>query len=134
MPTLRLPAKLESIKAFQDFVRQEIKDRDLKDFADRIELVLEEILINVVRYAYDQLEGDIQLTFNLQDKQVLEVEVMDWGKPFNPLTRPSLDPDQDLQSRPIGGWGIALVRRLADQVDYQYLDGKNNLKLTFQNN
>jgi anti-sigma regulatory factor (Ser/Thr protein kinase) len=131
VPTLRLPAKLESIHHFQDFVRQKIRAWGFHNVAARIELALEEILVNVVHYAYDQEEGDIELTFNLRDPDRLEVEVVDWGKPFNPLTRQSLDPSQDLKSRPIGGWGIAFVRHLADNLDYTREDNKNILLITF---
>jgi anti-sigma regulatory factor (Ser/Thr protein kinase) len=133
MPTLRLPATLESIHLFQEFVRQKIRTWGFHNVAARIELALEEILVNVVRYAYDQDLGDVQLTFTLRDPDHLEVEVVDWGKPFNPLTRKSLDPSQDLQSRPIGGWGIALARHLADRLDYTHENGKNTLSITFLN-
>jgi anti-sigma regulatory factor (Ser/Thr protein kinase) len=122
---------MESIQQFQDFVRQNIRASGSDHPAARIELALEEILVNVVRYAYDQEGGDIQLTFNYRDREHLEVQIVDWGKPFNPLTRESLDPRQELQSRPIGGWGIAFVRHLADQLSYTHEEKKNILTIIF---
>ena len=133
MPTLRLPARLESVRRFQDFVRKKIPDWGFQHLSAKIELALEEILVNVVRYAYGDGIGDIQLSCKMTDDKELQVEVVDWGKPFNPLTRQSLDPHQDVRSRPIGGWGVALVREMAHRLEYLNENGKNILIITFVN-
>lgn len=131
MPTLRLPARMESLRQFQDFVRENGRAWGLNHLSARVELALEEVLVNVVRYAYNEETGDVQITLTRRDSSNLVVEVVDWGQPFNPLDRQSLDPRQDLRSRPIGGWGIALVRQMADKLEYTYEKSRNTLTLSF---
>ncbi len=131
MDRLRLPARLDSMGKFQAFVQEKTRLRGGEKLAARIELALEEILVNIIRYAYPDSPGDVQVSCRLLEGPEFVLEVQDWGKPFNPLTRQNPDPHQELQSRPIGGWGISLVRQMADTVAYSYHEGKNTLRLTF---
>ena len=59
----------------------------------------------------------------------VEVVFKDNGKQYDPLKKD--DPDITLppEERPIGGLGIYMVKQIADQVRYQYKDGKNILTL-----
>ncbi|MBR6331773.1 MAG: ATP-binding protein, partial [Dehalococcoidales bacterium] len=40
-----------------------------------------------------------------------------------------VDPDITLSAdeRPIGGLGILMIKKMMDEVDYRYLNGRNNL-------
>lgn len=83
-----------------------------------LNLSLEEVLTNVIHYAYDpgtEHTFDLRLTL---DDALLTVEVEDGGRAFNPLDRADPDIDQPLEERPIGGLGIYLVRQLMDEVHY----------------
>jgi serine/threonine-protein kinase RsbW len=42
--------------------------------------------------------------------------------------------DAPIEQRPIGGLGIALVRRLADSCRYDYVDGRNVLEVRLRSN
>ena len=53
----------------------------------------------------------------------------DDGPGFDPLSAPEPDTSLGIEERPIGGLGIALVRRLMDHVEYERRDGKNRLRL-----
>jgi serine/threonine-protein kinase RsbW len=95
----------------------------------RIELVLEEILSNIVRYAFTEsptstielvvmlAAGDIVLTFE------------DSGKPFDPLEVPEPSHPKDIATAKVGGWGVSLVRKFADRLDYQRRNGRNRLEV-----
>ena len=94
-----------------------------------VELALEEVLVNVVNYAY---RGDAarraRVGFALNDGE-LTIEVEDDGEPFNPLEKQAPDLDLPIEERQIGGLGIHLVVTLMDVVEYQREDGKNRLRL-----
>jgi len=60
---------------------------------------------------------------------VCEVVVTDDGPAFDPLGAPEPDMSLGVEERPVGGLGIALVRKLMDETEYERRDGKNRLRL-----
>jgi len=130
MNTLCLPAKLDSLEDFRSFILNKITAWDVaQEIVLKIELVLEEILTNIIKYAYPAGEGDVEVTCTLLNKNKLCFIIQDWGNPFNPLTANTPDLSTDLFARRIGGLGIFLVRKMVDELDYQHEEGKNILKL-----
>jgi len=92
-----------------------------------VKVVLDEILTNIISYAYaDAGEHSIVTRFSLEQGQ-LTVQVEDDGRPFNPLIAPEPDTKQLLEDRPIGGLGIYLVRKLMDELEYRRQDDRNIL-------
>ena len=89
---MRLPAKLESLETFRSFVLQTIKDWNITpEIVPKIELVLEEVLTNIINYAYPTGEGDVEVKCTLLNKDKLCFVIRDWGNPFNPLKENSPD-------------------------------------------
>ena len=85
----------------------------------RTRLSLDEVLVNVVRYAYeDSDEHEIRVVTTWVDN-LLTIEVQDDGKPFNPLEADTPDVEESLADRPIGGLGIHLVRSMMDELSYR---------------
>jgi anti-sigma regulatory factor (Ser/Thr protein kinase) len=92
----------------------------------RINLALDEVLTNVISYAYeDDGTHEIEVHLEVEDEDVV-VEVTDDGRPFDPLSVAAADIDLSLEERPIGGLGIHLVRRVMDHVEYRR-DGDSNV-------
>jgi sigma-B regulation protein RsbU (phosphoserine phosphatase) len=99
------------------------------ELAFRVNLVLEEVLINVIAYGYDDsLEHEISVRLSWLDPDI-ELEVKDDGRPFNPLEAPQPEMEKPLIERPVGGWGIHLIRRLMDHLEYRRERDKNCLLL-----
>lgn len=97
----------------------------------KIRLSLEETVENVVRYAYEDGLGWIEVgTERSDDGLQLTVELRDAGKPFNPLLREDPDVTASLDERQIGGLGIFLCKKMMDHIDYRYEDGCNVLTMT----
>jgi anti-sigma regulatory factor (Ser/Thr protein kinase) len=99
------------------------------DLVFKVNLALEEVVINVMNYGHDDglHEIDIILT---ADEESLTIEIVDDGRPFDPLTdAPKPDVNADLEDRNIGGLGIHLVRKMMDDVRYRREEGKNHLTL-----
>ena len=93
-------------------------------------LVMEEIVANIISYAYrDDREHVIDIVLHYIP-DVLRVTITDDGLPFNPLDAPRPDLELPADERPIGGLGIELVRSVVDQVAYQRNAGRNILSLT----
>ncbi|MEG0378795.1 MAG: ATP-binding protein [Eubacterium sp.] len=89
-------------------------------------IILEELAVNIVNYAYGDTPGEIEMTLGLsEDKTTLRLTLSDSGTPFNPLAKS--DPDLSLSSeeRPIGGLGIFMAKSLADTFEYDYRNQQN---------
>ena len=95
----------------------------------RISLVVDELAQNVVDYAYNDGEGDVEVAVTSRD-EVVVIEIVDSGKPFDPLTEaPAPDLTSPIESRPIGGLGVHFTKTLMDDVEYRRESGKNCLKI-----
>jgi serine/threonine-protein kinase RsbW len=97
-----------------------------------MELCLNEILTNINHYAHRESESEreIQVTLETQSRG-LEATIEDDGLPFNPVEAPEPSAPESLAQARIGGWGIPIVRALADQVHYERREGRNRLVLLF---
>ena len=95
----------------------------------RVELVLEEVLGNIVRYAFTEpSHSAIDLAVTLAAGDVV-LRFEDSGKPFDPLGVPEPSRPADIATAQAGGWGVSLVRKFADGLDYQRRDGRNRLEV-----
>ena len=99
-----------------------------------INLVLEELGLNVIKHGYtdgnpdaDRHEVEIELA---SGPGAVTIEIIDNGKPFDPLTdAPPPDLQSDLEDRPVGGLGIHMVRTMMDEVRYRREGNRNHLTL-----
>src|SRR5271168_1296407 len=98
---LSLPARIESVRKFQEFVRggAESVGLDSEDIG-RLDLVLEEILVNISRYAYDSETGEVEVAYAIS-QGTLFVEITDCGRSFNPLEAAPPNLALGLADRPI---------------------------------
>lgn len=90
-------------------------------------LVLDEILSNKVKYAWNT-DGphEIHVEIEIQDG-VLQLAFSDDGEPFNPLAFDDPDVSQPISQKAIGGLGILLVKKLTDEQQYERASGLNHL-------
>lgn len=54
---------------------------------------------------------------------------IDQGIPYNPLENKDPDITLNLEEREIGGLGIYMVKKIMDEVSYEYMDGQNILRM-----
>ena len=129
--SLRLAANTAVLQAAMEFVRTGALEASLPEARiGELDLLIEEIFMNVCHHCYpDGRQGGITLTYSVPTPGELLVEVADQGVEFNPLTAPPPDLTSNLESRPIGGLGIFLVKALARSITYRR-DGDSNC-LTF---
>ena len=93
-------------------------------------LALDEVLSNIVKYAYDPAETgsiDIELVYS-NDKLTASIE--DHGAPFDPLKLKTVVQDGPLHSRKEGGLGILFLKSLLDSVAYERIGDRTKVTLT----
>lgn len=85
----------------------------------RLELGFEEILVNIISYAYDY-PGFVWVKTSEEDGCFC-LEFADHGKPFDPLEKDRRPPDGiPVEERTPGGYGIFLVKKNFKSVEYKY--------------
>ena len=94
-----------------------------------LELVLEELVTNIFTHGYGrEREGRIHVALRQSGADV-DVTLCDRAPAFDPLARPAPVTPATLDATPIGGVGIALVRRLTRDGRYRRVAGRNLLML-----
>ena len=95
-----------------------------------LNLVLEELISNVIFYAFDDDEKhEIELNFE-ENNKVLKIILIDDGKEFDPF-RISVEEEltKSAEDRDIGGLGIHFVKQLMDVFKYERINSKNQITL-----
>lgn len=97
-----------------------------------INLALEELVTNtLVHGTFEEgIEPEISINLSIRDKRVY-VEVESNGGKFDPTEDTEADTTSELDSRPIGGLGIHLVKSQADNFSYEFVNGINRLTLEY---
>ena len=90
-----------------------------------INLALEEIVSNVMLYAYPHSSGRVLVEYTAP----LIFTITDSGIPFDPTKQKEADITLSAEEREIGGLGIHLVRQIMDEVIYERVEDKNVLTL-----
>jgi serine/threonine-protein kinase RsbW len=123
----------EAMRELEGFVHKFAAEQGLAaDDRAWMLIVLEELLTNLARYGYPSQpkpEGVVEVTLELAG-EMLTIEFGDDGQPFNPLDRVAPDLGEPLESRPVGGLGLHMIRELADEAHYSRRDGRNVVRLS----
>ena len=121
------PNSLAGLKKGLDALREWLTAANVGQQAeDRAFLVFEEIVTNIIRYAFDDgKEHLIKVTFARSEGE-LTLIFEDDGRFFDPRTVPAPDLHRPLAAAPIGGRGIYLVRKTAKRIDYERIQKSRN--------
>ena len=121
-------AELEHLVILIDEVTEELQlDPEI---GMSLNLALEEVVSNVILYAYPEgTNGTVQIGAN-SDGQVLVFTITDQGKAFDPTQVKEADITLSAEERAIGGLGIFIVNQIMDNVSYRRENGQNILMLT----
>ena len=89
-----------------------------------VQFAVEELFTNLVKYSRGGTR-DILLDLR-RDGGRLVVSLTDFDvERFDIRTAPNVNMDLDLKDREPGGLGIHLLKRMVDDVDYEYVDGRS---------
>ena len=94
-----------------------------------LNLVMEEMVSNVIFYAYPrETDATIELMAESDGKELTFV-LSDPGRAFDPTLKEDADMNVNPAERDLGGMGIFIVKNIMNQVTYQRLEGKNLLTM-----
>ncbi len=126
-----LPATLDHLYEAMEFVVFFAEEQGFPpNRIMELELSLEEALVNIIRYAYPDGSGDMEISCIPGGDDQFIVEISDTGIPFDVFSAKEPDIIAGVEDRKIGGLGIYFIRRLMDDVTYVRKGGKNILRLT----
>ena len=131
MPEITSLARMENLQRLTQFVAKQAQSAHLPARRVRkIELAVEEVLVNIFSYAYPDAEGPVYIACQTANDRLI-IEIRDIGVPFNILEVPNPDVGAQLSERQIGGLGAFFVRKIADEVHYRREEDQNVLVLIF---
>lgn len=96
-----------------------------------LELALEEIVSNIIFYAYPQGETGNNITVKYEkEDDTVTFTIYDRGVAFDPTKKGNADVSLSAEDRNIGGLGIFLVNQIMDTMEYKRIGNENILRLT----
>lgn len=120
MNSITLKPELTQLYTLNDFILKIIQ----KEAFD-VNLIVEEIFVNIVNYS----QADF-ITVNVEyNEPTLKLEFIDNGIEFNPLSKEDPHLPDTINDAEIGGMGIFLTKKMADEMDYHYTNDENHLKI-----
>ncbi|MBO4827454.1 MAG: SpoIIE family protein phosphatase [Prevotella sp.] len=131
---IRLKNEMAEMGRLRSYVLSVCREHGTNEhYALSVYLAIEEMVANVVNYAYKKgTRGHVDL-YTKNDDDTLEFRIEDWGQPFDPTKAEDADINLPLEERPIGGLGIHLARNIMDSMHYQRTDdGRNVLTMRKQ--
>lgn len=135
---LEVPATTESLTHALEAIERHLQASGCPGKArNQIAVCVEELFVNVASYAYDDGTAIERRTVELQmesgptadGRSASTLIVTDAGRPFDPLA--AIDPTLalNIEDAGIGGLGIFMAKKIADDMSYERVDGLNVLKL-----
>ncbi len=113
----------ESVEAFAE------EEEWPPDLLFRINLVLEELVLNIMDYGHDDNEHEIEIALS-SSSDAVTINITDEGHAFDPMTdAPEPDTTGPVETRSIGGLGVHLAKEMMDEMAYRRENGRNYLYL-----
>ena len=127
---LTLPNDVQEVPQLNAFVDEVCETAGLDmSTTMKINLAIEEAVVNVMNYAYPNGKGDVDIDAQINDEH-LQFIISDNGTPFDPTVKAEVDTTLSAEQRSIGGLGIHLIRQIMDTINYERVDNKNLLTLS----
>ncbi len=127
MEKLRVKAIMDNYDKCISFIEEQLQKSGFDNKAIiKVVTACEEIIVNVMNYAYSPKEGELDIVFE-DDVDAVKITFVDNGNPFNPLDNPDVDITLPVDQREIGGLGILMVKKFMDDVNYEYKNHQNIL-------
>lgn len=114
-----LEASISQLNDALEYLREHTKDASCsKDTLLKLELALEEAIVNIMKHGYGDKAGSISMKCSLVGEKCT-ISLKDQGRPFDQSKHESQD-----------GHGLKILRALIDEMKYERVNEENILTLT----
>ncbi|MBR0141124.1 MAG: ATP-binding protein [Ruminococcus sp.] len=131
MNELNIEASVDNLGKVIGFIEEKLETTECKPKTQmQIETAVEELFVNIARYAYAPNTGNATVRVEVIPEPLsVVITFIDNGVPYDPLAKEDPDITLPAEERGIGGLGIYMVKKLTDNITYEYKDGKNILSI-----
>ena len=123
-------ANLKEVVNVYDYFSPMISKVLSPDKTKQYNVVVDEIFSNIVKYGFKDKNKDNYINIKLiidSKTKTIKMIFEDEGIKFNPLDKEDPNISASLDNRDEGGLGIFIVKKMMDNVSYEYKDNKNIL-------
>lgn len=126
------PAEVARLEEIHAFVVDQAESLQVPgNLLGHIELALEEAFINVATHAYNGEGGRVEIRCVMEEDDFFCITLLDQGAAFDPVAASMPEQGLDVEERPIGGLGIAFIKKVADRLTYARNGDTNELTMCF---
>lgn len=131
MQEMKITSSNTYLEKVQNFISNSIQICECNNkIRNQLMLAVEEIFINIARYAYYPESGEVTIQCDVMgENRTIMIKMIDKGKPFNPLSMEEPDITANLEEREAGGLGIMLAKKSANRIEYTFENGMNMLTI-----
>jgi len=128
---INIPSTTESLSTVRSWVSQLARDSGFDETSiQELTLAVDEACSNVVKHAYpDRDDGVVEVICRTNKKGII-VTIRDQGKGFVPESYKEPSLSRSLKARKGGGYGVMLIRKLMDDVEYRSRNHMNEVRMT----
>ena len=131
MQELNIEARTDNLGEVLGFIDALLEEHECRAKPQiQINIAVEEIFVNIANYAYGEEGGDVDIRAVVTDDPgEITITFTDSGVRYDPVTAEDPDVTLSAEKREIGGLGIFLTKKSMDELEYEFKDGKNILKM-----
>ena len=124
---LEINSRTENLAEIREFINSAAAEAGLsRDAIDNIILAVDEACTNIIKHAYKYFPDGKIILSHKTDKKTFTIEIIDYGKSFEPGLVPNPDLQKYYDEKRVGGLGMYLMKTLMDEVKYTSVPGKFN--------
>jgi sigma-B regulation protein RsbU (phosphoserine phosphatase) len=132
--SVTVKADIACLDELNAFIGRELDDGGCPEpVRGKIDLAVEEVFVNIARYAYQDTGGEVTVDCRVEPVQgnmTMTLAFKDAGRAFNPLEYPLPDTSLPLDERQAGGMGLLIVKKTMDTIQYSREKGMNCLEFS----
>jgi serine phosphatase RsbU (regulator of sigma subunit)/putative methionine-R-sulfoxide reductase with GAF domain/anti-sigma regulatory factor (Ser/Thr protein kinase) len=127
MPSRIFPAQFENLDPIRAFVGEIARQAGMEDTdIYNAQLAVDEACSNIIEYAYEGIpDGQIEINV-FATREALTMIIQDQGKRFDADDIADPDLEAALEDRAIGGLGLFFMRKLMDEVRFEWTPETGN--------